>query len=132
MKKKIVVLLSFVLVICSLLCGCGKQYVEVNGEKYKINEIQKMNYLKYNEEIAGKTVTIVGKLYDIGSTAKAHDGNVYDNYIVIGVDRWQIYFDGYEDVLIDLENGDMLEVKGEIINNMSGKIYVRGTSLVVK
>ena len=119
MKKKLVVLLSIVLVICSLLCACGgnSEYVEVDGERYDIKEFYDMlisNDLK-QEQFDGKSVTIVGCANDIQGPHKVDGvkwntscGIVGGHYTAIMID------DGYDDVLSNLPQENLVKIQGTL------------------
>lgn len=131
MKKKLVVLLSLVLTISFMLCGCGKsEYVEVSGTQYKLKEIPTIsedNQIKFENDFWGKEVTIVGKVDEIGTGM--HVNVEYDSYVDIG--DWIIDTAGYEDVLADLEVGDTIRATGSIDFSGFGYVGIEATSFEI-
>lgn len=123
MKKKLVVLLSVVLVMCSLLCACGGESTEtgentsagtvtVEGTEYTIEELSQISFnneIKFENEFLRKEATVTGKISEI-SGACTYNGLEVDSYIEIG--QCWINTSGYEDILAELNVGDTVTVSG--------------------
>ena len=123
MKKKLVVLLSVVLVMCSFLCACGGESTEtgkntsagtvtVEGTEYTIEELSQISFnneIKFENEFLRKEATVTGKISEI-SGACTYNGLEVDSYIKIGL-CW-INTSGYEDILAELNVGDTVTVSG--------------------
>lgn len=141
MKKKLVFLLSLVLVICSLLCGCGEKSTEtdgntsagtvtVDGAEYTIEElsaIYRNNSLKFNEEFLNKQATVTGKITKF-SGACTYNGVYYDSYVDIG--QCMVNTSGEESFLAKLNLGDTMTVSGLLRGTMTGIELYRDVSIV--
>lgn len=126
MKKKLVLLLSVVLVMCGLLCACGndssKTYVEIDGERYDMAEFADMltgNDLK-QEQFVGKSVTVVGRAYDIQGPKKVN-GIPWNTSCSIGSNKERSGFytaimqdDSYDDVLANLPQENLVKIQGTL------------------
>lgn len=128
MKKKLVLLLSVVLVMCGLLCACGSndntEYVEVDGERYGIGEIPNEvfeNEFKF-EQYQSKEITIVGEIRKV-------DYGLAVSHVAIG--WWDIEFDTdiYKDSLAELSAGDTVCITGQVNSFLGMEISVNGTSI---
>ncbi len=130
MKKKIVVLLSLVMILSMLLCGCGKNnnatVITNSGvtEEYQIEEL--VDTLHENEvltenEYIGAEITLTGVVQFVESDY--HGGvNFYDELSP----RPEIYIvklEGYAQVVVvqsehpevaTLRAGDVIEIKSQI------------------
>lgn len=128
MKKKIVLLWSLVLVMCSLLCACGSnnsKYVEIDGERYGIEEIPqevRENELKFGDYYS-KEATIVGQVDKVEYGARIC--HVTIDY------WWRIALDteDYGDMLAELSQGDTVCVRGKMTDSFGAWIDVEGTSI---
>lgn len=136
MKKKLVLLLSVVLVMCGLLCACGStnnteedsnnnaEYVEVDGERYGIgeipNEVQE-NEFKF-EKYQSKEITIVSEIRKV-------DYGAVISHVSIG--WWDIEFDTdiYKDSLAELSAGDTVCITGKVTQLRGIEIVVQGSSI---
>ena len=128
MKKKIAVLLSLVMSLSMLLCGCGSngQYAEVNGTKYGIKEIGKTikdNEIKFDDEFKGEQVTIVGEISQING-ASMYGEQVYQAMISVGGGYWDAYIEESNCELSSLNVGDKVKITGTIVDNSAWSIYV--------
>ena len=115
MKKKLVLLLSVVLVMSSLLCACGGKSVgtvTVEGTEYTIEELSQLasnNEIRFDNEFLRKEATVTGKISEI-SGACIYNGLEVDSYIEIG--QCWINTSGYEDILAELNVGDTVTLSG--------------------
>lgn len=119
MKKKLVVLLSLILVMCGLLCACGSnsEYVEVGGERYEVEEfyLMLMDSDFKQSEFKGQDVTIVGHpnhieqagLYN-GVYTNSSCGVVGGNYKAVMID------DSYDEVFANLGSDDLVKIQGTL------------------
>lgn len=126
MKKKLVLLLSVILVMCSMLCACGEDgntsagTVTVESTEYTIEEISAIyhnNSLQFNDKFLNKNATVTGKITKI-SGACTYNGVHYDSYIDIG--QCMVNTSGYEDILAELNPGDIVTVSGWLSGKMGG------------
>ena len=135
MKKKIVVLLSLVLVVCSLFCACGKDTPSVvvtvitnSGEKQEFTSTKEFynacdgNEAYFEKEYLGATVTLSAPIESVENDITSRPiGEQYvfiDNqevYIVNLVDNVQVVvLQDQNDEVISMKKGDVVEVTSKI------------------
>lgn len=121
MKKKLVVLLSLILVMCSLLCACGSnnntEYVEVGGERYGYSEFYQLvmgNELKRGD-FEGEVIIAVGNAKSIEKAQTINGVHRNTSFRMSGYAYTAIMDDdSYDDVLASLDSDNLVRVTGNI------------------
>ena len=126
MKKKIVVLLSLVLVVCSLFCACGKDTPSVvvtvitnSGEKQEFTSTKEFynacdsNEAYFEKEYLGAKVTVSAKVESIDNDVRSNPtGEEYrfianqEVYVINLVDHIQV-------VVLQEPHSEVINLKGD-------------------
>lgn len=117
MKKKIIVLLSLVVVMSSLLCGCGgtkSQITFSSGETLTAREVKKLDntYGYLNDKVTIEmTVKEVDAQFEEINSSDGVEVN-YNSYSSrdLSVENWSVG----DDIIPTLQSGDRIRVKGRV------------------
>ncbi len=126
-KKALCVLFAIILV-CAGLSACGKSpcyakitYSDGSSETLDTKDIKELRDLRrennyaYNEKYSGNKIEIVDRILYINSGA------------AIETSDWFFYLDKYDPILVDLREGTLVKIYGEILdasNSSRPQIYV--------
>lgn len=112
-KKALCVLFAIILV-CAGLSACGKSpyyakitYSDGSSEMLdtkKLWDLRRENEYAYNEKYSGNKIEAVDRIIHINSGA------------AIETSDWFFYLDKYDPIIVDLREGTLVKIYGEISN----------------